>query len=308
MNSNEDKNENPKSTSKSEEEKFEVINTNSNESSKESNKKEENWEKVGDSKSSNESLGTGAQETENELVKVKPSSKGNIVSQDDLDFNKNTEENMNETLPANETIISEEKKKFKNEEKINKNQENKPDQTDENNLKFQTIDKESENEELDLPKKEPLLSQSVTNQSIDDSQQNETNPIKKNSNQDLSKKKKIMNQISGYRRISITKAYDDTKNKPVLDKNVSNENSNLLNSVRTESERTIQNLKNKESPSDSSMLNLREDIHPISKLKTSSFEKSKISTEQDKNMKYQAIEHSQLQSQIAIQNKSKIKN
>ena len=114
MNSNNVKNENNESLDNLEEDKFEVINTNSKEGSQDLEKPNDNWEKVGGSGNSKESLESPPEETENELVNVKPSSKGNIVSEQNINFDiDDLQENIDDTLAINDTInVNEEKSNY----------------------------------------------------------------------------------------------------------------------------------------------------------------------------------------------------
>lgn len=112
---------------------------------------------------------------------------------------------------------------------------------------------------------------------------------------------KITRRVTGFRRISITKVYNEAEKKKFI-QNIEkaalkkNESSDLLSSRRTVSDKTLNRMKSKECPSDSSMLNLREDIDPIQKLRTVSFENEKSRKSSDQK-NYQSIEDSQDPSQ-----------
>lgn len=294
-------------------ENFEVVNTSSKENNTKSNDQPEEWDKIGGTTSSKESNHSGGQETENELINVKPSSKGQIMSQNDI-------EELEET-----------KLEGRNEEVVKNIQDDY--QTNDEVKKSSLMKKSSK--DLHIPQTKTLLSHSPSQKSLleniqkqsdrgsEEMRENKEDSLKESdrTHQDLESskhktissnseiKKEINKRISGYRRISITKAYAKKAtviaNMEKVHGKSKNTQGELLSSGRTESDRTLKQLKSKESPSESSMLNLREDIEPISKLRTESFDKSKYSNEQD--APYQEIVNIQASKQLMLNQAKKSK-
>jgi hypothetical protein len=318
MNSNDPKNEEMKSKNDNSDQNFEVLDPSSKESNKKSDEQNTNWDKIGGTNSSKESLHSGAQETENELVNVKPSSKGQIMSHEEF-------QNLEDTNIQENT------------KNLNKNENNIENQYVTNDEPKQTNLDVMSSKELNIPQSKGLLSNSVSNQSLDKS--DKENPeidseesrkkdrecekketSESNIQKDESEKNKtisshseirreINKRISGYRRISITKKYNDKKAFANNIEKISkkrNTQGDMLSSGRTGSDKTLQQMKSKESPSESSMLNLREDIEPISKLKTESFDRSKYSDEQQKQ--FQEIVESQASKQLLLNQAKKSEN
>jgi len=320
MNSNDSKNEEIKSKNDNSDQNFEVLDPSSKESNKKSNEQNTNWDKIGGTNSSKESLHSGAQETENELVNVKPSSKGQIMSHEEF-------QNLEDTNIQENT------------KKLNENENNIENQYVTNDEPNQTNLDVKSSKELNIPQSKGLLSNSASYQSSVKSE-NENPPIdseesrkkdresekekketsESNIQKDESEKNKtisshseirreINQRISGYRRISITKKYNDKKTFANNIEKISkkrNTQGELLSSGRTGSDKTLQQMKSKESPSESSMLNLREDIEPISKLRTESLDRSKYSDEQQKQ--FQEIVDSQASKQLLLNQAKKSKN
>ena len=362
MNSNTDKNDDQKSSEPDNLEQFELV----YQVSRKSSSKEENWEEIKKTESSSSSKKSECQETENELVHVKPSSKGQIVSQSDIN-------NVESEDVKNEAEGGEEMAKIKGKEKedlglgvpIEKQLLSKSGTVRTNSdpgiEEFQTNNKEQSFEKVDLvqnppesePKEEKLeknereetkeliqsnskkFKQSTSKEKNDVQSANSEKfalPLKSKPTESSENSKKSQNTIlksdqsssrpstdrrhqTRFRRISITKKYEGSdvpslkKDSPKKGKTMrrSQEKINLLDGHLTESLRSIQRQKSKGSNSDSSMMNLREDIEPISKLKNqhSVIKKSKVFDENKNSNEYQKIENSGIQGGVFFNNLSK---